>query len=239
MAAWSGQRNCLQDDASIESEIGSVQGWKDSIPLASTFPCWMLRVPTRPGLLIFGSSPRRRSGGICGRAMVGCWLRDPYSSTRLLMLGVKASIFWKMSSSKICLSHARENYQVSSGVKYGLSPAHWSSIYRPNPPNSTCQLPHWISSNGNSLGMPKKYQPLPNLQTAWNPSRAWYQQFQPFVVLVCSEQKYWFQDLQMCSGQPITWSAKHFKDWNFHEFPERKELPQIAKQLWLNNKLWT
>ena len=68
----------------------------------------MLRVPTRPGLLIFGSSPRRRSGGICGRAMVGCWLRDPYSSTRLLMLGVKASIFWKMSSSKICLSHARE-----------------------------------------------------------------------------------------------------------------------------------
>lgn len=91
-----------------------------TIPLASTFPCWMLRVPTRPGLLIFGSSPRRRSGGICGRAMVRCWLQDPYSSTRLLMLGVKASLFWNMSSSKKCLSHARENYQVSSGVKYGL-----------------------------------------------------------------------------------------------------------------------
>ena len=65
-----------------------------------------------------------------------------------------------------------------------LSPAHWSSIYRPNPPNSTCQLPHWISSNGNSLGMPEKYQPLPNLQTAGNPSRAWYQQFQPYKFLI-------------------------------------------------------
>ena len=248
MAAWSGQRNCLQDDASIESEIGSDQGWKDSIPLASTFPCWMLRVPTRPGLLIFGSSPRRRSGGICGRAMVGCWLRDPYSSTRLLMLGVKASVFWKMSSSKICLSHARENYQVSSGVKYGLIES--STLVQHIPPKSTqfhlstspLNIIEWqffgyagkISATSKSSNRRKPFESLVPAVSALQISHQL-----DIVVLVCSEQKYWFQDLQMCSGQPITWSAKHFKDWNFHELPERKELPQIAKQLWLNNKLWT
>ena len=124
---------------------------------------------------------------ICGRAMVRCWLRDPDSSTRLLMLGVKASLFWKMSSSKICLSHARENYQqVSSGVKYGLIES--SALVQHVRPKST-QF-HLSSSPLNIIEWQffgyagKKYQPLPNLQTAGKPSRAWYQQFQPYKFLI-------------------------------------------------------